>query len=236
MRPASLHVSSSGILLLFVAVTSSPAAPIVPAALNPGDPYHLAFVTQGVGTALSSDIEVYNQFVNDEAALNPALTGTDAGVEWFVIGSTGDVAARDNALVGADVPIYLLDGVTKIADGFGDLWDTTIDNPFNKDQFLNPSGGETLTGTDSSGFRATNYDFPAWLGAIGPVASVQTGCSNACTNSRWIVFTNRKTDVLLPYYALSEELTVVPEPSAVILAALSLMGLVAYVWRRRRRA
>src|SRR5687768_14537876 len=121
-RPLSLLVTS---LLLCCVASSSHGSIFVPPGLNPGDMYHLAFVTRDERDATSSDITVYNAFVQVQAALNPTLTGTDMGVLWNAIGSTASVNARDNAPVAAAV--YLLDG-TKIADDFGDIWDGSIDS------------------------------------------------------------------------------------------------------------
>ena len=111
-----------------------PEPAVVPADLNPGDPYHLVFVTQGMRDGTSAAIADYDAFVNAEAALNPSVTGT--GVQWYAIASTASVSARDHAVVGANVPVYLLDGTTKIADGYADIWDGSIDSTIDVDQFL----------------------------------------------------------------------------------------------------
>lgn len=59
-RPLSVVVTS---LLVGWAATSAQADVYVPPSLNPGDTYHLAFVTRDTRDALSSAIADYNAFV-----------------------------------------------------------------------------------------------------------------------------------------------------------------------------
>ena len=202
-------------------------AHVVPDDLKPGDTYHLAFVTAGIRDATSSNIADYNQFVNDQAAQNPALTSTDIGVQWFAIASTATVNARDNAVVGFFSPVYLLNGTTRIADGFSDLWDGALNSPLTLDQFL---------------FTST---FHPWTGStIGGIASNPLGSASGTTRvgnsnpvnfpSWWIAFDNENNSNLSDLYALSEMLYVIPEPAT---ASLLLIGsAVAWVRRRRRPA
>ena len=100
--------------------------------LNSGEQYRLVFVTSTTTNALSSDINYYNNFVNDLANLNPVLASL--GTTWTAIASTETVNARANTAThpvanGAGAPIYLLDGSTKIADSNADLWSGTLDAP-----------------------------------------------------------------------------------------------------------
>lgn len=95
----SLATIAVAAILLSASITS--AEIIIPAGLNPGDTYHLVFVTDGTRDAMSINIEDYNDFVQAEAALNPAITGTDIGVQYHAIASTATVDASDNALVSA---------------------------------------------------------------------------------------------------------------------------------------
>ena len=88
--------------LVAVLLATTAHAVVVPVGLNAGDPYHLVFVTQNGHDAVSRNVSVYNQFVNDEAALNPSLTGTDEGVQWFAVATVYLNNARDNAVVGAE--------------------------------------------------------------------------------------------------------------------------------------
>lgn len=215
------------IALLLIAPSSARAV-VVPTGLNLGDTYHLAFLTDGTRNAVPTSIETYNTFVQDQAALNSSLTGTDQGVQWFVIGSTFGKDARENAMVSA--PVYLLDGATKVADGFTDIWDGEIDNPIDVDQYgasvSNPD--PVFAGTQADGTKFFPIPQQRFLGST---SNVQLG-DPAATNFEWIFDpgTSSNSD-LRSFYALSELLTVVPEPTA---ASLIAFGMLAVLWRRRR--
>jgi hypothetical protein len=87
----------------------------VPTDLNPGDQYRLVFVTDGTRDAQSTDIADYNAFVTAQANQSTELQAL--GVDWFVIGSTSTVSARDNTGTdgGGGVPIYLLENGLRIS-------------------------------------------------------------------------------------------------------------------------
>jgi len=216
-------------VVLLLITTSPTRAGIVPAGLNPGDQYQLVFVTEGARSAqFDTDINSYNTFVQTESERSGSLT-ENSGINWFVIGSTGPnssmaaVDARDNAVVGA--PVYLLDGTTKVADGFNDIWDGDIDNPINIDQFGTGVGNiAVFTGSNDAGFVA-NFNPQRYLGSSG---NTRTGLTGE-TGFRWINSGAGLADQ--PFYALSELLVVpVPEPS------LHACGMLALLWWRRRRA
>ena len=216
---------------LLLIAPSSARAVVVPTGLNPGDMYHLAFLTDGTRDATAVSIGIYNTFVQDEAALNSNLTGTDQGVQWFVIGSTHSDDARDNAVVSA--PVYLLDGITKVADGFADIWDGTIDNPIHIDQY-----GTSVSNPDPvfAGSQADGTEYFPVVGTsnvqrfLGSTSNVQLG-DPAATNSDWIFDPGISSNGdLRSFYALSELLTVVPEPTA---GSLIAFGMLAVLWRRR---
>ena len=205
----------------FVTVTSALAV-VVPTGLGSGDSYHLAFVARDKTSAESTDIESYNTFVQEQAVLNPTLTGTDENVLWYAVGSTRTVNARDNAVVGADAPVYLLDGVTKIADGFADLWAGTsvsLDNSLSLTQFATPPTSIFIwSGTNSMGtanLSSCHGMLPLGESCVGggnPQDPVQGAPSHGrvqSTDKEWInagfsalPFTKR------PMYALSSLLTV----------------------------
>jgi len=88
-----------------------------------GDTYRLAFVTSGTRDATSPDIADYHAFVQDAA--DAAGLG---GVAWKCLGQSINNPDRvDNTgvgVAGAEGPVYLLDGVSKLWDvygGFGGL-------------------------------------------------------------------------------------------------------------------
>ena len=96
---------------------------LIPTGLGPGDSFRLLFIGSSNRNASSSDINVYNTFVQDlvEATGHAdikAFSGT-----FRMLGSTEDVDARDNTgTTGTSVAIYWLGGA-KVADDYGDFYD-----------------------------------------------------------------------------------------------------------------
>ncbi len=128
---AAVAVIGWGALLVAPTVASAQIV-TTPVGLSPGDQYRLGFVTITKRDASSSNIADYNDFVTTAANSEPDLLAL--GATWTAIGSTSTVDARDNTgtnPTSTGVPIYLLDGISKIADNNADLWDGSIDNFFN---------------------------------------------------------------------------------------------------------
>lgn len=200
-------------------------APItVPMDLNPGDEYRLAFITSASRDATSGSIDDYNTFVTNVANTQPALS--DLGTTWKAIASTSSVIARDNTGTNFfidfpnnnGVPIYLLDGITKIADDSVDLWnDGALDAPLNVNE-----AGVVVTPTDvwtgSSQFGSAQSP----LGVTNPLV----GRSDAA-NSQWMFLGQSSRFASHPLYALSDVLTAIPEPPAYLwgLAAIAFIAL-----------
>ena len=102
-----------------------------PAGLGSGDSFRLLFLSSDTRNATSSDIGVYNTFVQNLAANgHPAIQTYAAG--FRVVGCTNAVDARDNTSTTGtpDVPIYWLNG-PKIADDYADFYDGSWDNESN---------------------------------------------------------------------------------------------------------
>ena len=218
-----------------------------PADLNPGDTYHLAFITSLSYQATSTDISWYDAQVAARAAASPELNAL--GVDWFVIGSTSAVNARDHFVV--DGPIYNL-GDIRIADSHSDLWDgsdyygkgTRIGSYISFDEFGNITYKKTWTGTDLYG--GTDFPIARYGSSAGPLGSdsVNLGTSDH-TDYGWIdlsyhpnYWEGRPSTNLNRLYGISAPLTVpepIPEPTTIVMMGFGLLGLIGVVIRQRRK-
>jgi len=216
MRKARSIVAGIWMAGAVLGLTAAPAqsAPITtPTGLNPGDQYRLAFITGSARTAQSADINDYNTFVTGVANSQPALVAL--ATIWTAIGSTATVDARDNTNtnpINTGVPIYLLDGVSKLADDNADLWDASVDHALNVNEAGTALGNANVwTGTASNGIKSAS-------GTAGPLGSdpVAAG-SDSATNGQWIFASGFDNFAPNPLYAISGLLTV-PTPTPTLTA------------------
>ena len=221
-------------LLIFatfiVAPLASTAAPItVPTDLSVGDKYRLAFVTSTTTVALSTNIADYNNFVAAVAAGVPELVAL--GNNWKAIGSTLSIDARDNTgtnpNVTAGVPLYTLDD-TRIADDNADFWDGVLLASLSKTQLGTGIGFAAFVHT---GTRSDGTADPSVLGALSG-ASMHGNTSHS--DVRWIAQGPLQTSLSRNLYAMSAELTVIPEPSSIVLVCIGATAVVGWQLRRRR--
>ena len=207
----NLLTSLSGIsttALLWSIATPSAYAQFVPEGLDPGDTYHLVFVSEGNFGAFLPNIGPYNDFIQGEAERNPDLTGTNQGIIYNVIGSTiaDNVSAFNNALV--EAPVYTTNG-NLVATGFDDLWDGTLLNPISITQFgVGADQGivEAATGTNFDG-TISNFplgNFVVQTVRLGDFQSISTEWVSDAVGPNLAVAVYR-------YYGLSQKLTV-PDP------------------------
>ena len=229
MKKIKSIAASLGLAIATLALTAhmTLAAPVtIPAGLNPGDTYRLAFVTSTTTNAFSNDINFYNDFVN---TLGLAATGING---WTVIASTEAVDARDNTnsninIDGVGTAIFLLDGTTNIANNYAELWE----GGFNPARTININitedgtklnTGSAWTGSTSSGTLSADLGLGSGQG-LGQAGDIQD--ENCC--SFWVSSSLTTLDHTLHLYALSDTITVqeVPEPAALTLFALGLAGL-----------
>jgi len=225
-------------------ILTGPGGIMCPTGTNPstslpwalGDTYQLVFLTSTTRDASSTDIAVYNAFVNTAADGSP-LTGVP-GVTWYAIASTTNgttgVNARDNALVSA--PVYRLD-LALVATGFADMWDSSISNPINvTEQGIqvsaapNSAAARVWTGSMENGTLNTARSLGSTTHQIMPGYF-------SYNDGNWWISGGLVADVaarfnLYPLYALSAPLTIVPEPAT--LALLGLGGLGMLLNRKRK--
>ena len=104
---------------------------LLPEGMEPGDTFRLLFVTGGKRDAGSPDIDDYNGFVREEASIGCA-DARGYKDDFWVVGSTNTVNARDNTGANPDVdgagePVYWLNG-PKVADDYADFYDGSWDH------------------------------------------------------------------------------------------------------------
>ena len=218
-------------LLILVALGGTAAAvPITtPTDLNPGDQYRLAFVTSADTQAVSTDIADYNAFVT--AAANTQAALVTLGTTWTAIGSTAAIDARDNTGTNPSstgVPIYLLDGTTRIADSNADLWDGWLLAWISLDEAGAYRNTTVWTGTEIDGTAHL-----ASLGFDNVVIYGESTGPSGITNYRWIINLSGAVRSYNPkaLYGISGVLAVIPEPSTALLLATGIAALA--VGRRR---
>jgi hypothetical protein len=194
----------------------------VPADLRVGDRFHLLFATRETRNADSAEIADFNAFVNtvaDSANIGP----TTAEINWFVVASSPNVHARDNAFV--EAPVYNLQGEL-LAAGFADMWDGALATAIKYDEHASAivSRHHVWTGSRSDGTTYSTRE-------LGQFPSVGIG-DLTVADGRWLEASNSHLLVEWHMYALSEPLIVVPEPTTLAIAGVALCRLFAF--RRSR--
>jgi hypothetical protein len=225
----------------------------VPSDLSPGAKYRVVFVTgkyidedgqQQLGTifATSDKIADYNALVTKVAGTSSILRSFST--TWKAIASTGTVSARDNTSTNfteaaPGLPVYMLffDDLTgaytgkKVAGSYKDLWDGAIAAPINVTQSF-----ATLTAADGSGVwtGTTTSGFSDGSQALGASSQVRIGESNQ-SDANWIYNLAKVSTESRHLYAMSGELSAIPEPSGLALGfALAVAG-AAWSTRYRKR-
>jgi hypothetical protein len=214
---ALLTAAANGAIIGQLGVLDSSANggvnPVTGAAWAAGDTYHLAFVTGGTRDATDPDIATYHAFVK-QAAIDAGIG--DATITWYCIGqSYNDPDRNTNAPpMTTSLGIILADGVTKLADDGNDLANGP-DHTFS----ITETGG-TYTGSVATG-SSRKFGDPTQ-------PKVEHGSANETSSKWWQVYNGNQTSQW-HFYAISEELTVIPEP-----ATLALLGLGGLMMLRRR--
>lgn len=225
LRIRTLHLAFACLFVLNCGMAQ--AALEAPSGLQSGDEYRLVFVTSGFHNAASSNISDYNSYVQNAAdAVGSLVSGT--GMTWRAIASTGTVDARDNTFTnpsidGIGVPLYRVDGI-RIANNYNDLWDGAIQNALNVTELGTapaiPRG--VWTATAPNGVKAPGLGDPGLM-FFG---------QSPFTDTNWVWSGQNTAAVEFHVYAISNALTVVPEPASWVVALL--LSLLASSPRRSR--
>ena len=229
-----------GVVFLLPATAFSIDIVTQPSDLNPGDTYHLAFITSLTYQATSTDISWYDAQIAARAAASAELNAL--GVDWFCIGSTSDVDARDHFSVAG--PVYTLFPMHGhlVASDYNDLWDGQgNDGTFVCwDEFGNYNIGMVFTGTSRFGY--------AMSGIPGPLGSDRVNMGTGShQGSGWIDLSfhpswnsGAPSTNFYHLYGISAPLTVpepqpIPEPTTILLLSTGLVGLLGIGIRRKRK-
>ncbi len=190
-----------------------------PTNLDPGDSFRLFFVTSATRTAASSDIEVYNDWVQELVARNSPAAFKPYGGLVKIIGSTATVDARDNTdsnvnSDGAGEPIYWLDASgagAKLADDYAGFYDGQWDNRLTANirselGTVQARNTHLWTGSSADGTAASNR----YLGHATPrTGRLRTAWSLSSNNSG--AQANR-----YPLFALSPVFQVAQQPTRAV--------------------
>lgn len=214
------------------------AAIMHPGSLVDGDKYRYAFVTSTTRDATSALINDYDDHVFDAIfAADP--TGLGA-INWRAWGSTAIVNALEHISTttptvwdGTDVPIYLINTSTLIANNFADLTDGAIAASINRTENSDTVDVAVWTGTFSSGIGVPTRH-------LGVPATFSRAGGSAQGLSNWSSLVNLGVSSSLPLYGFSDVITVssaatVPEPSSLVLMIFGIGGLGVYRLRHPRR-
>ena len=186
---------------------------LTPTGLVGGQKFRLMFVTAAGYSSAETDIEKYNEYVQDQVSFSDAPTDIRAYHTHFrVLGSTADVDARDNTRTNPSdydsVPIYWMGG-DKVADNYGDFYDGSWDSEryAASNGAFSSSARNFWTGSNNDGTESFTAGVSNALGA----SSVRRGSLNGSGNP--LTYFTSTQGTIYGYYALSN-IFVVPNSEA----------------------
>ena len=186
---------------------------LTPTGFVGGQKFRLLFVTAANYSPAETDIEKYNDYVQDQASFSDAPADIRAYHSHFrVLGSTADVDARDNTRTNpndyASVPIYWMGG-DKVADNYNDFYDGSWDSEtWTASNGVSSSNARNFwTGSNNDGTESFTAGVSNALGAI----SVRRGTLNGSGDP--LTYFTSPQGTTYGYYALSN-IFVVPNAEA----------------------
>ena len=188
---------------------------LTPEGVAGGQKFRLMFLTTAE-KATSTDIDVYNEFVQAQAAAGHSDI-QEHTTQFRVLGSTAAVDARDNTETTSsdtDAPIYWLNGAI-VADNYADLYDETWDEEVNRRTAAGDLSTDTdfiWTGSDDDGTERSETGVSVALGET----SVRQGELNNSSSTRnpLSALTVTAATNTAPFYALSGIFVVEPNNEA----------------------
>ena len=187
--------------------------PLTPTGFVGGQKFRLLFVTAANYSPAETDIEKYNEYVQDQASFSDAPADIRAYHSHFrVLGSTADVDARDNTRTNPNdytsVPIYWMGG-DKVADNYNDFYDGSWDSEtWTASNGVSSSNARNFwTGSNNDGTESFTAGVSNALGAI----SVRRGTLNGSGDP--LTYFTSPQGTTYGYYALSN-IFVVPNAEA----------------------
>jgi len=176
--------------------------------------------------AIPTTIGPYNTWVQAQADAAGSLVKTAGVVTWKAICSTASTNANANAVDTA--PVYLVDPTDPIFMCLGgNMYTAQFPHDVNQTETGTTYGKKYVwTGSDGTG-NVTGGGMGVSPLMFGDVRGPQWGSTHWLYKGEW----QADLSTEYPLYALSEELTVIPEPGT--LALLGLGGLGILIRRRR---
>lgn len=206
-----------------------------PVGLSNGDFFRLAFVTSTQTNAVNASVPNFNEYVEDVARGAGSIV-SNVDTTWTAIVSSDVIDARlntstDPSPIGSNgVPIFLVDGETRIANDYDDLWDGTLLSPLQISELGTDTTGTVWTGSSPDG-TASGF-FP--LGG----SPVRSGITIEATD-RWVAFGSAVSSTETQHiYGLSGVLQVleVPEPSVLFLVPVGIVTIFSIYPRCQRHS
>lgn len=222
-----------------LAFTSTASATLIDSInlLNPGDKYRVLFVTSTTRDATSSDINVYNTFV--QAAADAGSVTNPLGLTWNVLGSTESVNAQSNTSIfqsDTDAVTFFNTSGSIVAMSGSDLWSGSITAPIlDSENGMSLFGAIVYTGTSHIGTTFSQN------GLGSNFRFVRTGNSYVSVDEKWISGLNTSRERVHSFYGASQLSVIpsqqlpppvsVPEPGS----SLILLGLAGLLFSRYRK-